>query len=180
MGFAVRRQRRWVGLCAYSGDSGERLLALIDNVLDLARLETESEPGERLPVPLAELLRDSVHDRLRDAIVDGTLAPGEVVRDTELATWLGWEGVRAEEAAEIAVDTLGPRDALIVLDHGLQATGPLLAAALRGRAGRGLDRGPGGISWVIKMGEQTSYGPFTSLADELAVPRFPQIGLSAS
>ena len=37
--------------------------------------------------------------------------------------------------AELAADTLGPRDALIVLDHGLQATGPLLVAALRGRAG---------------------------------------------
>ena len=53
----------------------------------------------------------------------------------ELATWLGWEGVRAAEATEVAADTLGPRDALIVLDHGLQATGPLLVAALRGRAG---------------------------------------------
>jgi xanthine dehydrogenase accessory factor len=53
----------------------------------------------------------------------------------ELATWLGWEGVRAAEAAEVSADTLGTRDALVVLDHGLQATGPLLVAALRGRAG---------------------------------------------
>ena len=48
-----------------------------------------------MPVPSevaslrTSLLRDTVHDRLRDAIVDGTLAPGEVVRDTELAVWLG-------------------------------------------------------------------------------------------
>src|SRR5918994_4572996 len=47
-------------------------------------------PVPSSPAPLRPtLLRDSVHDRLRDAIVDGTLAPGEVVRDTELAGWLG-------------------------------------------------------------------------------------------
>ena len=57
-----------------------------------------------MPVPLAQapvrtaLLRDTVHDRLRDAIVDGTLAPGEVVRDTELATWLGVSRTPVREA----------------------------------------------------------------------------------
>ena len=51
------------------------------------------------PAPLrTTLLRDSVHDRLRDAIVDGTLAPGEVVRDTELATWLGVSRTPVREA----------------------------------------------------------------------------------
>jgi len=52
-----------------------------------------------VPAPLRPtLLRDSVHDRLRDAIVDGTLAPGEVVRDTELATWLGVSRTPVREA----------------------------------------------------------------------------------
>jgi DNA-binding GntR family transcriptional regulator len=57
-----------------------------------------------MPVPLAEapirttLLRDTVHDRVRDAIVDGTLAPGEVVRDTELAAWLGVSRTPVREA----------------------------------------------------------------------------------
>src|SRR5688500_13722843 len=57
-----------------------------------------------MPIPVAEnplrtsLLRDAVHDRLRDAIVDGTLAPGEVVRDTELATWLGVSRTPVREA----------------------------------------------------------------------------------
>ena len=53
-----------------------------------------------------------------------------------LASWLGWEGVglSAEDArAELAV--LGPRDALVVLDHGLAATGPVLAEALAGTVG---------------------------------------------
>ena len=57
-----------------------------------------------MPIPLdraplrTTLLRDSVHDRLRDAIVDGTLAPGEVVRDTELAAWLGVSRTPVREA----------------------------------------------------------------------------------
>jgi DNA-binding GntR family transcriptional regulator len=57
-----------------------------------------------MPVPSAQaplrtsLLRDSVHDRVRAAIVDGTLAPGEVVRDTELATWLGVSRTPVREA----------------------------------------------------------------------------------
>ena len=57
-----------------------------------------------MPVPAAAapvrttLLRDTVHDRLRDAIVDGTLAPGEVVRDTELAGWLGVSRTPVREA----------------------------------------------------------------------------------
>ena len=57
-----------------------------------------------MPVPAAlapvrtTLLRDTVHLRLRDAIVDGTLAPGEVVRDTELATWLGVSRTPVREA----------------------------------------------------------------------------------
>ena len=57
-----------------------------------------------MPVPTSAssvrtpLLRDAVHDRLRDAIVDGTLAPGEVVRDTELAEWLGVSRTPVREA----------------------------------------------------------------------------------
>jgi DNA-binding GntR family transcriptional regulator len=57
-----------------------------------------------MPVPVDDapirtaLLRDTVHDRLRDAIVDGTLAPGEVVRDTELAAWLGVSRTPVREA----------------------------------------------------------------------------------
>jgi DNA-binding GntR family transcriptional regulator len=48
-----------------------------------------------MPIPDMEapigrrLLRDDVYGRLRDAIVDGTLAPGEQLRDVELAAWLG-------------------------------------------------------------------------------------------
>ncbi|HEV2796747.1 MAG TPA: GntR family transcriptional regulator [Nocardioides sp.] len=54
-------------------------------------------PAPAIPLRTA-LLRDTVHDRLRDAIVDGTLAPGEIVRDTELAAWLGVSRTPVREA----------------------------------------------------------------------------------
>jgi DNA-binding GntR family transcriptional regulator len=44
------------------------------------------------------LLRDDVYTRLRDAIVDGTLTPGERLRDQELAAWLGVSRTPVREA----------------------------------------------------------------------------------
>jgi DNA-binding GntR family transcriptional regulator len=44
------------------------------------------------------LLRDDVYTRLRDAIVDGTLLPGERLRDQELARWLGVSRTPVREA----------------------------------------------------------------------------------
>ena len=57
-----------------------------------------------MPVPASEpspsraLLRDDVYRRVRDAIVDGTLAPGEQLRDQELAAWLGVSRTPVREA----------------------------------------------------------------------------------
>ncbi len=57
-----------------------------------------------MPVPAARealgrtLLRDDVFRRLRDAIVDGTLAPDEQLRDLELADWLGVSRTPVREA----------------------------------------------------------------------------------
>jgi DNA-binding GntR family transcriptional regulator len=57
-----------------------------------------------MPVPLhidgltRSLLRDDVYARLRDAIVDGTFAPGEQLRDGELAQWLGVSRTPIREA----------------------------------------------------------------------------------
>src|SRR3954465_7920208 len=45
-----------------------------------------------------ELLRDRAYVRLRDAIVDGTLEPGERLRDQELCEWLGLSRTRVREA----------------------------------------------------------------------------------
>lgn len=44
------------------------------------------------------LLRDDVYRRLRDAIVDGTFAPGEQLKDAELAEWLGVSRTPVREA----------------------------------------------------------------------------------
>lgn len=41
-----------------------------------------------LPRPPRQLLRDVVTDRLRQAILDGTFAPGERLHDDELQKWL--------------------------------------------------------------------------------------------
>lgn len=57
-----------------------------------------------MPVPSTSsslarnLLRDDVYTRLRDAIVDGTLEPGEKLRDLDLATWLGVSRTPVREA----------------------------------------------------------------------------------
>lgn len=48
--------------------------------------------------PPRPLLRDSVYSRIRDAIVDGTLAPDEQLKDTELAAWLGVSRTPVREA----------------------------------------------------------------------------------
>lgn len=56
-----------------------------------------------MPIPLTpavdrSLLRDDVYSRLRDAIVDGTFAPGEQLKDAELADWLGVSRTPVREA----------------------------------------------------------------------------------
>jgi DNA-binding GntR family transcriptional regulator len=57
-----------------------------------------------MPVPVAaasaqrQLLRDSVFQRIRDAIIDGTLEPGERLLDPELSAWLGVSRTPIREA----------------------------------------------------------------------------------
>jgi DNA-binding GntR family transcriptional regulator len=50
------------------------------------------------PAVNRSLLRDDVYGRLRDAIVDGSFAPGEQLRDGELAEWLGVSRTPVREA----------------------------------------------------------------------------------
>jgi DNA-binding GntR family transcriptional regulator len=57
-----------------------------------------------MPVPAQRaetartLLRDQAYARLRDAILDGTLEPGEQLRDAEIAQWLGLSRTPIREA----------------------------------------------------------------------------------
>lgn len=53
---------------------------------------------QNAPLINRRLLRDDVYHRLRDAIVDGTLAPGEQLRDVDLAAWLGVSRTPVREA----------------------------------------------------------------------------------
>lgn len=57
-----------------------------------------------MPVPAErrgakrELLRDAAYAALRDAIIDGTLLPGETLHDAELCEWLGLSRTPVREA----------------------------------------------------------------------------------
>ncbi|PRX46665.1 DNA-binding GntR family transcriptional regulator [Prauserella shujinwangii] len=57
-----------------------------------------------MPIPVTgrseqrQLLRDSVFVRIRDAIIDGTLEPGERLLDAELSSWLGVSRTPIREA----------------------------------------------------------------------------------
>lgn len=55
-------------------------------------------PVPSTSVPARSLLRDDVFARVRDAIVDGTFAPGEQLRDAEIADWLGVSRTPVREA----------------------------------------------------------------------------------
>lgn len=50
------------------------------------------------PPPRRSLLREDVYARIRDAIVDGTFEPGEQLRDTDIAAWLGLSRTPVREA----------------------------------------------------------------------------------
>jgi DNA-binding GntR family transcriptional regulator len=54
-------------------------------------------PGHGSAIDRA-LLRDEVFNRLRAAIVDGTFAPGEQLKDNDLAAWLGVSRTPVREA----------------------------------------------------------------------------------
>ncbi|WP_083513453.1 GntR family transcriptional regulator [Curtobacterium luteum] len=57
-----------------------------------------------MPVPSTQpaaerkLLRDTVQDKIRDAIMDGTLEPGERLNDDDLIAWLGVSRTPIREA----------------------------------------------------------------------------------
>lgn len=79
-----------------------------------------------MPIPPHEssitrsLLRDDVFRRLRDGIVDGTFAPGEQLRDVELATWLGVSRTPVREAllrlADVGLVVTSPGRSTVVSD----------------------------------------------------------------
>ncbi|HEY6759427.1 MAG TPA: GntR family transcriptional regulator [Baekduia sp.] len=60
-------------------------------------------PQQRAAVD-RQLLRDNAYAKLCDAIVDGTLAPGESLHDDELCAWLGLSRTPVREALNRLAD----------------------------------------------------------------------------
>ena len=106
-----------------------------------------------MPIPLAEsgpersLLRDDVFERLLEAIVDGVLAPGEQVRDGELADRLGVSRTPVREAllrlAEVGLVVTRPGRSTVVTALDLTAVhearevvAAMHAVAVRSAVGR--------------------------------------------
>ncbi len=115
-----------------------------------------------MPVPVSDAvvivrrsLREATYARLRDAIVDGTLTPGERLRDTELADWLG-------------VSRTPIREALLEL----QRAGLVIA-----RAGRETLVSPLNSDATRQAAEVAS--ALHALAARLAVPRLDAAALRA-
>ena len=101
-----------------------------------------------MPVPSSEVapprtsLRDQVFARLRTAIVDGTLEPGERLHDADLCRWLGVSRTPVREAiarldlAGLVVVKPGSSTVVSPLDHRVAREAAEVAAAMHELATR--------------------------------------------
>ncbi|WP_125616553.1 GntR family transcriptional regulator [Specibacter cremeus] len=101
------------------------------------------------------LLRDDVYESIRNAIVDGTLAPGERLRDPELEAWLG-------------VSRTPIREALLRLER---------AGLIVARPGRATIVAP--YDPASTLSAQQVVAAMHELAARLAVPHLDTAGLGA-
>ncbi|MDM7855512.1 GntR family transcriptional regulator [Cellulomonas alba] len=89
---ATRRNQRATIRAALAGDGQAAATAFRATVL---HLEHEAATSPRTPddptdaLPRSPLIRDRATDAIRDALLDGTLVPGEPLRESELMRWLG-------------------------------------------------------------------------------------------
>ncbi|WP_111719745.1 GntR family transcriptional regulator [Homoserinimonas sp. OAct 916] len=113
-----------------------------------------------MPVPSHDgvhkrsLLRDDVYRSIRDAIVDGTLAPGERLKDSELESWLG-------------VSRTPIREALLRLER---------AGLVIAQPGRSTSVAPFDLASALNA--QQVAASMHELAARLAVPRLPTDALA--
>jgi DNA-binding GntR family transcriptional regulator len=101
-----------------------------------------------MPTPLPQgihkrsLLRDDVYQSIRDAIVDGTLAPGERLKDPELEAWLGVSRTPIREAllrlerAGLIIAAPGRATIVAPLDPGSTVNAQQVVAAMHELAAR--------------------------------------------
>ncbi|MCW2289567.1 DNA-binding GntR family transcriptional regulator [Leucobacter luti] len=60
-------------------------------------------PKQRIEIPARRLLRDDVHDAIREAILTGQFAPGERLEDSALQAWLGVSRTPVRQAIDALV-----------------------------------------------------------------------------
>lgn len=114
-----------------------------------------------MPTPLPHgihkrsLLRNDVYESIRDAIIDGTFAPGERLRDPELEAWLG-------------VSRTPIREALLRLER---------AGLIISQPGRATMVAP--LDPASTVGARQVVAAMHELAARLAVPELDQDGLAA-
>lgn len=101
-----------------------------------------------MPTPLPHgihkrsLLRNDVYESIRDAIVDGTFAPGERLRDPELEAWLGVSRTPIREAllrlerAGLIISQPGRATIVAPLDPGSTVNAQQVVAAMHELAAR--------------------------------------------
>ncbi|MGE2835433.1 GntR family transcriptional regulator [Mycobacterium sp. SMC-4] len=101
-----------------------------------------------MPVPVERgkhrrsLLREQAYVSIRDAIVNGTLAPGEKLRDSELEEWLGIsrtpirEALARLEAAGLVHTTPGRSTAVSAIDRQAVLNAQSVAGAMHALAVR--------------------------------------------
>ena len=83
-----------------------------------------------------QLLRDDVYESLRDAIVDGTFAPGERLKDPQLEEWLGVSRTPIREAllrlerAGLVITQPGKATTVAPFDLGSTISAQQVAAAM--------------------------------------------------
>lgn len=88
------------------------------------------------------LLRDNVFETLRDAIVDGTFAPGERLKDPELEEWLGVsrtpirEAILRLERAGLVIALPGKATIVAPCDPALTLSSQQVVAAMHELAAR--------------------------------------------
>ncbi|MFC4613613.1 GntR family transcriptional regulator [Cellulomonas algicola] len=105
---AARRTQRALVDAALAGDGQATVRAWRDAAaaVPTAVREATDVPARR---PTTPLIRDRVRDAIRRAILDGTLLPGELLREADLMRWLGVSRTPVRDAlatlAEIGIVT---------------------------------------------------------------------------
>ena len=114
------------------------LVGLLGNGSYIQTMPIPESPG----LPKRSLLRDHAYEAIRDAIVAGTLAPGERLRDPELEGWLGVSRTPIREAllrlerARLVVATPGRATIVAPVDQESTRDAQQVAAAMHELAAR--------------------------------------------